>query len=305
VVNAKEQIVASGFTFPEGPSVDRNGIVYLAELPRGCVSKVVDGKRVVVADLGDSPNGTAFGPDGNLYVCNGGGNWPPTPSTNGIAGWGGGTPSIQVVRPDGSHATALAEIGGVRLNGPNDICFDAKGGYYFSDPAWAKRTTEGVAPAENSPPGDICYVARNGLASRVAGDMLFPNGLHVTPDCESLIVAETGTGRVLAFSIDDDGGLRDRRVLVDLGLQSGLDGMCFDSEGRLLIAGCGSGSIYVLAPGLTRLEETVALSDPTVTNLCFGGEDFQTIFVTEGSAGRLAALRWRVPGMRLFPDRHT
>ena len=105
------------------------------------------------------------------------------------------------MQPDGAHTTMLTQIEDKWLNAPNDICFDAKGGFYFSDPAWAVRTPEGVARAEHSPPGDICYVAPDGRASRVAGDLLFPNGLCVSPDGRSLIVAETGTGRVLTYAI--------------------------------------------------------------------------------------------------------
>jgi gluconolactonase len=302
-VKKDEEIIVTGLAFPEGPSIDRQGTVYFVELANHCVSKVSDGRRVEFANLGGSPNGTAFAPDGLMYVCNGGGNWPPTKSTNGVAGRGGGVASIQVVRPDGTHSVVLTEIGGVALNGPNDICFDTRGGYYFTDPAWAKRTPQGVARAEESPPGDVCYVAPDGKASRVAGNLLFPNGLHVTPDGRALVLAETGTGRVWRYAIGNDGALSRPEVLIDLGLESGLDGMCFDAEGRLLIAGCGPGKIFVLTPDLKSLAETFDLSDPAITNLCFGGDDFRTIFVTQGEAGRLIAIRWQTPGMRLFPDR--
>jgi sugar lactone lactonase YvrE len=135
-----------------------------------------------------------------------------------------------------------------------------------------RRTPEGVARAEHSPPGDICYVAPDGRASRVAGDLLFPNGLCVSPDGRSLIVAETGTGRVLSYAIGRNGTLDSRNTLIELGLESGLDGMAFDADGRLLIAGCGSGTIYVLAPDLTGVQHTLVGEDPALTNLCSGGE---------------------------------
>jgi gluconolactonase len=299
-MKANEEIVATGFAFPEGPCLDRAGVLHLVELPNHCVSRIVDGRRVVLAELGGSPNGTAFGPDGGLYICNSGGNWPPTPSTNGVAGFGGETPSIQVVQPDGAHTTILTHIEGRRLNAPNDIFFDAKGGFYFSDPAWAARTPEGVARAEHSPPGDICYIAPDGRASRVAGDLSFPNGLCVSPDGRSLIMAETGTGRVLGYAIGRNGALDSPNTLIELRLESGLDGTAFDAEGRLVIAGCGSGTIYVLAPDLTSVQHTLVCGDPALTNLCFGGEDFKTLFVTQGASGSVAAIRWPVPGMVLF-----
>jgi gluconolactonase len=301
-MKAEERIVATGFAFPEGPSIDRHGVLYVTELARGCVSTVIDGRRSVFAALRGSPNGSAFGADGMLYVCNNGGNWPPTPSSGNKHGGGGGQASIQAVRPDGMFTTLLTAIDGKPLNGPNDICFDDHRGFYFSDPAWAPRTAQGVARAEQSPPGDVCYVARDGRPSRVWGGLLFPNGLHVTPDGKALVVAETGTGRVWWAAIHAPGVLGHREVAIDLGLASGLDGMCFDAEGRLLIAGCGSASVHVLATDLHRLEQTITLSDPAITNLCFGGPDHRTLFITAASEGRVTSIVWPVPGMRLFPD---
>jgi len=99
-MKGNEEIIATGFAFPEGPCIDRAGVLHLVELPNHCVSRVVDGRRVVFAELGRSPNAAAFGPDEGLYICNSGGNLPPTPSTKGVAGFGGETPSIQVVQPD-------------------------------------------------------------------------------------------------------------------------------------------------------------------------------------------------------------
>jgi gluconolactonase len=76
--------------------------------------------------------------------------------------------------------------------------------------------------------------------------------------------------------------------------------MAFDADGRLLIAGCGSGTIYVLAPDLTGVQRTLVCADPALTNLCFGGQDFKTLFVTQGASGSVAAIRWPVPGMVPF-----
>jgi gluconolactonase len=301
-MRAEETPVAGGFAFPEGPCVDRHGTLYLVELPRGCVSVVAHGRRLEFATLGGAPNGAAFGADGTLYVCNNGGNWPPKPSTGGRPGTGGGQASIQAVRPDGSFKTLITAIDGRALNGPNDICFDDRGGFYFTDPAWAKRSSDGIAHAEQSPPGDVCYATPDGRAARVWGGLLFPNGLQVTPDGKFLVVAETGTGRVWRSAIRAPSSLETAEVMIDLGLASGLDGMCFDSEGRLLIAGCGSSTIYVIAPDLRRLDQTIGLSDPALTNLCFGGADFRTLYVTQGSSGRVVSIEWPVAGMRLFPD---
>jgi hypothetical protein len=168
-----------------------------------------------------------------------------------------------------------------------------------------RRTPEGVARAEHSPPGDICYVAPDGRASRVAGDLLFPNGLCVSPDGRSLIVAETGTGRVLSYAIGRNGTLDSRNTLIELGLESGLDGMAFDADGRLLIAGCGSGTIYVLAPDLTGVQHTLVGEDPALTNLCSGREDFKTLFATQGASGDPLARPWNGPFLKRSQAFHS
>jgi gluconolactonase len=177
-------------------------------LTGGDVARAQAGARGKLLEtiVGGWPNGAAFGPAGGLYIRNSGGNWPPTPSTNGVGGFfGGETPAIQAAQPDGAHTTILTHIEGRRLNAPNDICSDAKGGFYFSGSRLGGENPGRVAGAEHSAPGDICYIAPDGRASRVAGDLLFPNGLCVSPDGRSLIVAETGTGRVLSYAIGRNG----------------------------------------------------------------------------------------------------
>jgi gluconolactonase len=293
-VKAVETLVAEGFAFPEGPCVDADGILYVTELANRCVSKIVGGRRDVLATLGGSPNGAAFGPHGILYVCNGGGNWGPKPSTKGTTGPGGEPGLIQLVHRDGSFETLLSEIDGTALNSPNDICFDAHGGFYFTDPAWAKRTPEGVARAEDSPPGNVCYVTAHGDAVRAAGGMLFPNGLAVSPDGGSLIVAETGTGHMLQFPILAPGSLGEPEILAGLGVESGLDGMCFDADRRLVVAGCGSASLYVFSPGLTKVELTIELSDPDLTNCCFD-LGMKSLYVTQANSGRIVSIAWPQP----------
>jgi gluconolactonase len=298
-----DHVIATGFSFPEGPCFDQEGVLHVVELAAGCVSRVVGGKRIVLAELGGSPNGAAFGRDGFLYVCNNGGYWPAAASTGYRHGLGGGPGLIQRVGPDGSFATVIAEIGGAPLNSPNDICFDDHGGFYFTDPKWAPRREDLSLDMGVLSPGSVCYGAPSGEAVRIDTEILFPNGLSVTDNGSSLIVDETGTGRIFRFPILDPGCLGEPELYADLGPDATPDGMCFDQDERLYVAGHGSNSVYVVAAGGGVVEEVISFEDAEITNVCFGGPDYCVLFVTQAVHGRVVSVNRRVPGMYLFPDR--
>lgn len=293
--------IASGFSFTEGPCFDANGVLHVVELANRCVSRIVDGERVVLAELGGSPNGAAFAPNGDLYIANGGGNWGPNASTNGVAGRGGAGSYIQRINPDGWSQTVLAEIDGKPLNSPNDLCFDTDGGLYFTDPVWPDRHEDGSPDVSTVSAGDVCYLASDGTARRIHTGLLFPNGLAISPDGTYLVVDETGTGLVHRFDIEAPGVVSEPEVYVDLGPTSGPDGMAFDSTGRLIVAGHGSGHAFVVAPGGGTVESELTFEDPEVSNVCFGGPNFSTMYFTLARHGKVVAVEWDVPGAPLAP----
>lgn len=295
---ASENVLATGFSYPEGPRFDANGTLHVVELAGGVVSRVVDGRRVVLAEPGGSPNGAGFDDDGTLFICNNGGNWGPNASTGGRPGLGGGLAAIQAVEPDGAFATVLTEIDGVELASPNDLAIDPAGGIWFTDPVWATRDARGSAPASASPPGAVCWTDAEGAAVRAHVGMVFPNGIVLSPDGSELYVGETGTGRILAFPIRGRGELGEPQVRWDLGPGGLPDGMALDSLGRLLVAGTGTGLLTVCAEDGT-VEDELQMADLDITNLCFGGPTGRTLYVTEAALGRVVTLEWDVPGLPL------
>jgi len=292
---ADERVVVTGLAYPEGPRLDAHGTLHVVELAAGTVSRVVDGQRVVLADLGGSPNGAAFDVEGRLWVCNNGGNWGPNASTGFRAGPGGlAAPAIQVVERDGTSRTVLTRIDDVPLASPNDVALDPRGGMWFTDPVWAPRDASGSAAASASPPGAVCFTDEDGTAVRCASGLVFPNGLALTPDWSELVVGETGTGRVLAYPIEGAGRLGEPRVWCDLGVDAFPDGMAFDSTGRLVVAGTGSGALFVASQD--GHVERLPMADVDVTNLCFGGPDGTSLYVTQAALGRVVVVGWDVPG---------
>ncbi|MDH5541104.1 MAG: SMP-30/gluconolactonase/LRE family protein, partial [Rhizobacter sp.] len=131
--------IATGLLFPEGPIAMADGSVLLVEIARGCLSRVLpDGRVQVVAQLGGGPNGAAIGPDGAVYVCNNGGfKWHteadgchrPIAQADDYSGG-------RIERVDlntGRFERLYDTVDGLALRGPNDIVFDAHGGFYFTD----------------------------------------------------------------------------------------------------------------------------------------------------------------------------
>jgi gluconolactonase len=282
------EILATGLFFPEGPAFDHEGNLYIVELRAGQISRIgLDGRSEVFAKPGGGPNGSQFGPDGRLYVANSGGFRGEEPGR------------VEAIRPDGTVEVVLTEVDGKPLHKPNDLGFDPDGNFYFTDPIWPdlERT------AGDSPPGHVVFCDVKGNAKRVHTGLIFPNGIAVTPAGDRLIVCETGTGKLHAFDIIAPGQVGPPRVFCDLGPDGEPDGFAFDAEGTLLVCGHRTGRIHVFPPEGGSAIEHLAFEDPSITNVCFGGPDNTTLFVTESGLGRVVSREWKRPGMILFPDR--
>lgn len=282
-------VLATGLEYPEGPSVGPQGEVYVVEIKGGRVKKVAAGLTETHAVTGGGPNGSALGRDGYLYVANSGGfvfdGNRPLGRPDDYAGG-----SIQRISPDGDVETVATAFGDERLNAPNDLVFDGEDNLYFTDPGYGDF------------PGRIYLWTAAGKLSLVDGGYRYCNGLAISDDGSHIAIAESYSRRVYIAEITSPGKLGRRRILATLPERHFPDGLCYDSEGNLLVAGAGGSTIHILDSNGTEVDR-VATEDPFVTNLAFGGDDMRTLYATESSKGRLVAFEWPIPGMRLFPDR--
>ena len=289
-------VEAEGLRFPEGPIAMPDGSVLLVEIERGTLSRVADGKVEVVAEPGGGPNGAAMGPDGKCYICNNGGfAWvyrdgrifpgeQPAEYTTG---------RIERVDVETGEVEVLYEsVDGNRLCGPNDIVFDSTGGFWFTDHGKNR-------PRDRDRTG-IFYAKTDGsFIEEVIFPLEGPNGIGLSPDDDELYVAETPTGRLWAFPLEAPGKLKNGRAggRVVAGRQGYFlfDSLAVDADGGVAVATLIDGGITTLDPSGGEAH-FVAMPDRLTTNICFGGDDLRTAYVTLSSIGQLVSMPWHVAG---------
>lgn len=298
------QVIAQGLRFPEGPIALPDGSLLVVEIAAGCLTRITPaGQREVVAQVGGGPNGAAIGPDGRCYICNNGGfAWRERDGTllprGSAPDYKSG--SIQAVDlATGTVDTLYERCGEQQLNGPNDICFDAQGGFWFTDHGHTHKRTRDR--------GAIYYALPDGSSIREAAFPLDgPNGIALSPDGRTLYTAESFTGRVWAWEVTAPGQLAHAprnllggtgRLVIGLGGLQLCDSMAVDAEGNLHVATIPNG-ISVISPA-GELLERLAMPEPLATNICFGGPGLRTAFVTLSSTGQVVAFESRWAGAPL------
>lgn len=314
------ETVATGLEFPEGPIAMPDGSVVLVEIKRGTLSRVApDGTVSVVAELGGGPNGAAIGPDGAVYVCNNGAFFDYVPTDGltvphaGSAGWEQG--SIQRVDLDtGASTTLFTHADGHRLAAPNDIVFDRHGGFWFTDHGVHATGDEpdgrgsedgsGDAPGDDRGPASVLYATADGTVIRgVIWGLDATNGIGLSPDGTRLVVAETYRGRLWAFDVVGPGQVHgstpaDGELLYDVQGTALFDSLAVTADGSVCVATLLTGGISMVRPSGWSVQ-FVPVGDPLTTNICFGGDDLATAWVTSSGTGRLLRARWPQPGLGL------
>jgi gluconolactonase len=291
------QTLATGLRFPEGPIAMPDGSVILVEIERGTLSRVKDGHVTVIAQLGGGPNGAAIGPDGAIYVCNNGGfKWNRSNGLLAPAGTPDGYSGGRIERVDlttGQFTTLYRECDGFRLNGPNDIVFDREGGFWFTDLGKTWDTYKDL--------GVIYYAKTDGShISRQITHRDSPNGIGLSPDERTVYFAETLTGRVWGCNLRAPGQVDPATLRLVVGLPGFqlFDSMAIDAEGHICVATLVNGGITVVSPDGSQVRH-VPMDDRFTTNICFGGRDLCTAFITLSGTGRLVAVPWETPGLPL------
>ncbi len=251
----------------EGPACDAKGNVYAVNFARQqTIGRVTpDGKGEVWVSLpGKSTgNGIVLDRKGMMYVAD--------------------YVEQNVLRIDPTTRRVTVFAHEPRMNQPNDLAIAPDGTLYASDPDWKNGT------------GQIWRIDAKGKATLVAEKMGTANGIEVSPDGKTLYVNESAQRNVWAFAIGRDGGLSGKRLLKKFD-SHGFDGMRCDVDGNLYITRYGKGTVAVVSPEGKLLREVDVLGK-SPSNLCFGGPDGKTVYVTEVDRQRLVQFRVDKPGL--------
>ncbi|UCG58185.1 MAG: SMP-30/gluconolactonase/LRE family protein [Phycisphaerales bacterium] len=268
---AKVVKLADGFEFTEGPAVDAEGNVFFTDQPNNRIHKwSVDGNLSVFHDKPGRSNGLYFDRDGNLLAC--------ADLNN----------ELWLIDMQGNVTVLVKEYKGKKLNGPNDLWVDLKGGIYFTDPLY-KRPYWTRDPAMQQDGQHVYYLSpgRQELI-RVADDLVQPNGIIGTPDGRLLYVADIGARKTYVYRTNADGTLSDKKLFRSMGS----DGMTIDNEGNIYLTGRG---VTVFNPAGEKIEQ-IPIDAGWTANVCFGGQDRHTLFITAQKS--LFALQMRVKGVQ-------
>jgi sugar lactone lactonase YvrE len=251
----------------EGPACDAAGNLYAVALKgTGDIARVTpDGKTSVFVELpGKSAgNGIVFDRQGMMYVADYTGH------------------NVLRIEPKTRKIEVFAHE--PTMNQPNDLAIAPDGTLYASDPSWSKGT------------GQLWKIGTDGKVTRVAEDMGTTNGIEVSPDGKTLYVNESVQRNIWAFPINKDGSLGGKRLLKKFD-DHGFDGMRCDVDGNLYVTRYGKGTVVKLSPEGKVLKEIEVLGK-SPSNLCFGGPDGRTVYVTEVEHRRVVSFRVDRPGL--------
>ncbi len=264
---AKLQMVADGFTWTEGACCDAAGNVFFTDQASDRILRwSVDGKLSDFLKPAGRANGMCFDAKGNLWVC--------ADEKN----------ELWCIDPAGKVTVVVKDYEGKLLNGPNDVWVRPDGGLYITDPmyarSWWKRDPKPQLPQ------DVYYLAPDRKALvRVITDFKQPNGIVGTPDGKTLYVSDIADRKTWVYDIQPDGSLANKRLFCE----AGSDGMTMDVDGNIY---CTGGGVTVFDKTGREIEKIDV--PERVGNVCFGGKEMKTLFITASKS--LYAIEMKVKG---------
>ena len=271
--NAEVKKVVGDCKFTEGPAYSPKGFLLFSDIPNSRIVKVeADGTSSDFLKPSGNANGLAFDAAGNLYACQ-----------------GGSRRVVKITPQDGKVESLCDSYDGKPINSPNDLALDGHGGLYFTDPRY------GADAKIDQPCMGVYYIDAAGKTTRVIDDRARPNGILVTADGKTLLVAEPNKRELWSYEITGPGKLGSGKIIFtgDMTLDGGgPDGMCLDAAGRIYAT---YKSVVVLTSTGELIGRIPVPEQPA--NCKFGGPDHKTLFITARTS--LYSLEMSVAGAAL------
>jgi gluconolactonase len=267
--SAEPQLVSKDFKFTEGPAVDKKGNVFFTDQPNDKIWKYdTDGKLCVFAEKTGRANGMYFDTKGNLVTASDERN------------------ELWSFSPKGKSKIILKDANGQRLNGPNDLWINKKGGIYFTDPYYARNYWDRKAPDPKLGGEKVYYLPKGKSQPLVVDDSIKkPNGIVGAPDGKTLYVSDIGSSKIYKYQVNKDGSLSNRQLFANVLT----DGMTVDEKGNLYFAGNGV-TVYT-AEGKKIAQ--IKVPARWTANVCFGGKDKNILFITASEAVYILPMKVR------------
>ena len=258
------------YSFTEGPAVDKKGNIFFTDQPNNRIMKwSVNGELSVYMENAGRANGLYFDHEGNLLAC--------ADEKN----------EVWKIGKNKKITVLVNDFEGKRLNGPNDLWIDPKGGIYFTDPFYKrdywKHTSKEIEKE------CVYYLSPDkSKITNVANDLVKPNGIIGTSDGKMLYVADIEANKTYSYTINNDGSLGEKTLFTELGS----DGITIDEFGNIYLTGKGVTVFNSKGEKITHID----VPEPWTANVCFGGKKFKTLFITAGKA--VYTLEMNVRGMK-------
>jgi gluconolactonase len=260
--------------FIEGPSFDRDGNLYITNIPYGQIFKVSPaGAITVVATYDGEPNGLKIHRDGRIFIAD-------------------HSRGLMVIDPAVGRAEVLLDRPHrERFKGLNDLHFAKNGDLYFTD-----QGESGL----HDPTGRLWRLRANGRLDLLLDNVPSPNGLVLTPDEGILYLAVTRGNAVWRVPLHQDGSIGRVGIFIQMSGGMGPDGMAMDSEGNLAVCHVGMGSVWLFSKFGRPVQELRSCAGIATTNAAFGGADGKTLYITESETGTILMAPAPVAGLTLY-----
>jgi gluconolactonase len=261
-------------SFLEGPSFDKDGNLWVVDIPFGRIFRITpDGNVSVVVEYDGEPNGLKFHKDGRAFI---------TDHKNGIMVM---NPQTGKVEPYFDRPLLQ------RFKGVNDLVFASNGDLYFTD--------QGQTGLQD-PTGRLYRLRSGGQLDCILDNVPSPNGLVLNRDENIVFLAVTRNNAVWRVPLMRDGTASKVGIFIQMSGGAGPDGMAIDEAGNLAVCHVGLGAIWLFS---ATGEPMFRINSPTgllVTNCAYGGLDNKKLFVTESKSGTILVADMPVAGRKMY-----